>query len=209
MMNSAAHLLLIDNYDSFTYNLVHALEASGRCAVTVKRCDEVPAGAILSHDAAVISPGPGLPSELPNLTQRTAEACASGKPVLGICLGFQAMALDFGARLKNLAQVHHGVSHTVVREENHEMFKDLPEKFTAGRYHSWVVESGTLPSSWSVTCRDEAGEIMAAAHRRLPLWGFQFHPESVLTPEGRWMLENFLNSVIAGREVQPLVQAAG
>lgn len=202
-MNSAVRLLLIDNYDSFTFNLVHALEASGRCSVAVKRCDEVLPGEVVNYDAAVISPGPGLPSELPGLTDRTAEACASGKPVLGICLGFQAVALHFGARLKNLAQVHHGVSHTVATEEDHEMFKGLPAKFTAGRYHSWVVESSTLPPAWSVTCRDEAGEIMAAAHRRLPLWGIQFHPESVLTPEGRVMLGNFLDSIFLLRDSAP------
>jgi len=185
-------ILVVDNYDSFTFNLVHMLEAIADEDVDVFRNDELKLSQLAAYEFIVFSPGPGLPEESENLLTLIAEAIRLKKRVLGVCLGHQALAKATGAQLKNLSEVHHGVSHSLFVEIRDPLFHDLPTQFKVGRYHSWVVDGDCLPDQWRVTCRDEAGEIMGMIHRELPVFGIQFHPESVLCPNGKVILKNFL-----------------
>ncbi|MGB6036757.1 MAG: aminodeoxychorismate/anthranilate synthase component II [Cryomorphaceae bacterium] len=185
-------ILVVDNYDSFTFNLVHMLEAIADEYVDVFRNDDVTTSQLANYEFIVFSPGPGLPEESENLLILIAEAIRLKKKVLGVCLGHQALAKATGGQLKNLSEVHHGVSHSLLVEIKEPLFSDLPTEFKVGRYHSWVVDGDTLPDQWYITCRDEAGEIMGMNHRELPVFGIQFHPESVLSPQGKSILKNFL-----------------
>lgn len=188
-------LLLIDNYDSFTYNLAALLKATPGVALTVRRNDAVSAADLDAASGLVLSPGPGLPAEAGDLMAILAER-AERLPVLGVCLGLQALAERFGARLENLARVYHGVATDVqVVDPACPLFRGVPEVFAAGRYHSWAVSPEGLPPDLAVTAIDGHGRIMALRHRRLPLYAVQFHPESVLTPEGPRLLENFVHLV--------------
>ncbi len=184
--------LVVDNYDSFTFNLVHIVESILDVEIVVRRNDEITPEEISEFDSIIFSPGPGLPNESPALMALIGAALQSGKKVLGVCLGQQALALSTGNKLKNLHQVHHGVAMTMRVDPDSILFKDCGEVVAAGRYHSWTVDEKNLSKEWTVTCRDEEGEIMAMQHVSKPVYGIQFHPESVLTPSGPRILENFL-----------------
>ena len=182
--------LIIDNYDSFTYNLAHLLKELG-AEVTVVHNDRFRLADVEAFDKLVLSPGPGIPREAGQLLE-VIRTYAGRKPMLGICLGEQAIGEAFGAKLTNLAEVYHGVqSDTRVTRPDY-LFDGLPATFPAGRYHSWVVSPAGLPDVLEVTALSPEGHIMALRHRSLDIRGLQFHPESVLTPQGRHILHNFL-----------------
>lgn len=185
-------ILVVDNYDSFTFNLVHMLEAIAGEDVDVFRNDELVGSQLADYEFIVFSPGPGLPEESEDLMLLVTEAIRQKKKVLGVCLGHQALAKSTGGELKNLSEVHHGVSHEITIEIGEPLFKNLPARVDVGRYHSWVVDDKNLPVQWLVSCRDQKGEIMGMNHRDLPIYGIQFHPESVLSPQGKTILKNFL-----------------
>lgn len=184
-------ILVFDNYDSFTYNIVHALKKLGYNDVEVHRNDQIALEAIAIYDKIILSPGPGVPSESGILLDLI-KTYAASKSILGVCLGEQAIAEAFGGKLINLPEVHHGVTSEIQVLENDVLFNNLPEKMTVGRYHSWAVEKESLPDCLKVTAVDESGMIMALAHKQFDVRGVQFHPESVLTPEGEEMLRNWL-----------------
>lgn len=185
-------ILVIDNYDSFTYNLVHYLEDLD-CDVTVKRNDQLTLEEVDNYEKIVLSPGPGIPDEAGLLKPIIAKYAAT-KSILGVCLGQQAIGEVFGGTLSNLAEVYHGVATPVelsVTDEN--LFKGLPKTFDVGRYHSWVVEH-PLPDVLEATSFDDNGQIMSLRHREYDVRGVQYHPESVLTPHGKQMLKNWLEN---------------
>ncbi len=191
-MNLKKNILVIDNYDSFTYNLVHYLEDLG-CEVTVKRNDKLSLDEVAAYDKILLSPGPGIPDEA-GLLKPVIEKYAKDKSILGICLGQQAIAEVFGGKIENLNEVHHGVSSKIVQKKNDEvLYKDIPEELEVGRYHSWVV-SGDLPEDLIVTSVDENGEIMSIKHKHYDVRAVQYHPESILTPEGKRILKNWVES---------------
>jgi len=185
-------LLVLDNYDSFTYNLVQYIQEILGRRIDVFRNDALSLGAVDAYDVIVLSPGPGLPSAagiMPDLIR----TYAARKAILGVCLGHQAIGEAFGAQLRNLSQVYHGIETPVRTTVDDELlFQDLPEAFAAGRYHSWVVERDDLPDCLEVTAEDARGVIMAMRHREYNVRGVQFHPESIMTDHGMKMLENFL-----------------
>lgn len=185
-------LLILDNYDSFTYNIVHAVRELG-VAPDVIRNDCISLDQVTEYDKIIISPGPGIPSEagiLPDLLSMYADQ----KPILGICLGHQAIAERFGSRLHNLDEVYHGIQSeiTITRPDDY-IFAGLPDHIKVGRYHSWVVNSDNLPECLEVTATSPDGEIMALRHRELDVRGLQFHPESILSPDGLTIISNWLN----------------
>lgn len=188
------NIVIIDNYDSFTYNLSHQLKALG-AQVDVVRNDAFQMSRLEPYDKIVLSPGPGIPEEA-GLLNDVIRRYAGRKPILGVCLGHQAIAEVFGGRLENLRTVYHGVQ-TPTHIINHDyLFEHLPETFEAGRYHSWVVSRSGLPDSLDVTAISDDGHIMALRHRTYDVRGIQFHPESILTPEGARILQNWLNHPI-------------
>jgi anthranilate synthase component 2 len=186
-------ILVFDNYDSFTYNLVHLVEYLTAKKVDVFRNDRLPLEKVKEYDKILLSPGPGIPEEAGLLLPLIKEY-ASTKSILGVCLGHQAIGQAFGGTLVNLEEVYHGVSlpchltHAVCP-----LFKDMPQTFDAGRYHSWVVLKDDLPETMQITAEDENGYIMAMQHTTYDVQGVQFHPESVLTPLGSKMMQNWLN----------------
>ena len=185
-------LLVFDNYDSFTYNLVHAFRELG-VNPDVVRNDKINVEEIEKYDKIVISPGPGIPSEagvLPQLLKRWSGL----KPILGVCLGHQAIGENFGARLCNLPEVFHGVATDIkINDTEDYLFQGLPETIKVGRYHSWVIDDIDFPADeLVVTARDDRGLIMAVKHKKHDIRGVQFHPESILSPEGLKILENWL-----------------
>lgn len=185
--------MVLDNYDSFTYNLVHILKELSRGPVDVHRNDEIGLKDIEKYDKIVISPGPGVPDQA-GITKRMIGHFAPSKSILGVCLGCQAIAEVYGANLINLDQVYHGVATgIIVLDESDQIFREIPAGFTAGRYHSWVINENDLPGCIRITARDDEGMIMAITHRTHDVKGVQFHPESVLTKYGRQMLLNWLN----------------
>ena len=184
---------VIDNYDSFTYNLVHYLEDLG-AKVTVFRNDEFDLQELESFLKILLSPGPGIPDEA-GLLKQAVKHFASTKSILGICLGQQAIGEVFGGSLINLEKVYHGVATKVKQEVNdEELFKDIPAEFEVGRYHSWVVSNDGFPEELEITSKDENGQIMSLRHKKLDVKGVQFHPESVLTLHGKTILKNWLES---------------
>ena len=185
-------VLVIDNYDSFTYNLVHYLEDLG-CEVTVKRNDKLTLDEVDSFEKIVLSPGPGIPDEA-GLLKAIIERYAPTKSILGVCLGQQAIGEVFGGSISNLDTVYHGVATDVTLSVKDEvLFKGLETSFPVGRYHSWVVDTN-LPDDLEATSFDENGQIMSLRHKKYDVKGVQFHPESVLTPDGKTMLQNWINS---------------
>ena len=185
-------ILVIDNYDSFTYNLVHYLEDLN-CEVTVYRNDEFDIDEIAIFDKILLSPGPGIPDEA-GLLKAVIAKYASTKSILGVCLGQQAIGEVFGGTLSNLDKVYHGVATMVKTVVNDELlFEGLGNEFEVGRYHSWVVDAN-LPDVLEATSFDENGQVMSLRHKTFDVKGVQFHPESVLTPNGKKILENWLNS---------------
>ena len=186
------NLLILDNYDSFTYNIVHAVRSLG-IEPTVCRNDRITLDEVDAFDKIIISPGPGIPSEagiLPQLLERY----ATSKPILGICLGHQAIGERFGAVLRNLPEVYHGIKSTITITRPDYIFAGLPDKIDVGRYHSWVVDREGLPECLEVTAVSPDGEIMAMRHRSLDVRGVQFHPESILTPQGLTIIENWIKA---------------
>jgi len=184
-------ILMIDNYDSFTYNLVHYLEDLD-CEVTVKRNDQLTLKEVEPFDLIVLSPGPGIPDEA-GLLKEIIKTYAPTKRIFGVCLGQQAIGEVFGGSLINLDQVYHGVATTITVTQDDPIYKGLPKELQVGRYHSWVVDSN-LPEELEATSVDENGQIMSLRHKKYDVTAVQFHPESVLTPEGKQMLKNWLNS---------------
>ncbi len=186
-------ILVLDNYDSFTYNLVQYVHELADHSITVFRNDEISVDAVGKYECIILSPGPGLPKDagiMPELIRTWA-----GKiPILGVCLGHQAIGECFGGSLQNLAKVYHGVSTTIKTTSAFEdLWKDLPSEFEIGRYHSWVINKNALPDTLTCIAIDDQGEIMAVKHQTFPVWGVQFHPESILTPRGKDILKNFLS----------------
>lgn len=184
-------ILVLDNYDSFTYNLVHYIEKCSDHPVEVYRNDQISLEEVNAYDKIVISPGPGLPSEA-GIVLPLLKAYSSSKDILGVCLGHQAVAEAFGGSLINLENVYHGVSTRVRVSKDDKLFVGIPGEFSTGRYHSWAVDSSTLPASLEVTAIDENGVIMAMRHRTFNIRSVQFHPESVLTEYGEQLIENWL-----------------
>ena len=182
--------VIIDNYDSFTYNLGHLLKELG-AEVTVVRNDKFRMEELEQYDKIILSPGPGIPSEA-GLLLDVIRTYAGRKPILGVCLGHQAIGDVFGARLENLKDVFHGVQTEGTQLGNDYIFQGLPRRIQMGRYHSWVVARDSMPDCLEITATADDGEIMALRHRQMDIHGIQFHPESVLTPEGRTIVRNFL-----------------
>ena len=191
-------ILIFDNYDSFTYNLVHLVEKITHEKVDVYRNDKIPLEKIREYDKIILSPGPGIPSEAGLLLPLIKEYAPS-KSILGVCLGHQAIAEAFGGQLTNLSSVFHGVA-TPVKTLNGQqptvnspLFEGLPETFPVGRYHSWIVSKENFPKELEVTAEDENGFIMGFQHKTYDVQGVQFHPESVLTPDGEKIMRNWLS----------------
>lgn len=189
-------ILVFDNYDSFTYNLVHLVGKITGERADVFRNDQLPLENVKEYDKIILSPGPGVPGEAGLLLPLIKEY-ASTKSILGVCLGHQAIGEAFGGRLINLSSVYHGVSTpvSIIQPKDHkenEWFKGLPSTIEVGRYHSWIVSDDHFPEALEVTARDENNFIMALQHKKFDVQGVQFHPESVLTPNGETILRNWL-----------------
>ncbi len=194
-MKEMKKILVIDNYDSFVYNLVHYLEELD-CQVTVKRNDQLHIDDVEEYDKILLSPGPGIPDEA-GLLKPIIEKYASSKSILGVCLGMQAIGEVFGGKLLNLDEVYHGVATRIdLFVDDEYIFKDLNNELQVGRYHSWVVEKN-LPPTLQATSYDEKGEIMSLRHTEFDVRGVQFHPESVLTPEGKKMIQNWVEGPLS------------
>lgn len=197
-------IAVIDNYDSFVYNLVHylreltsefSLDSSvskeNQAQITVFRNDEVTLEELEKFDKILLSPGGGIPSEAGKLLE-IIKHFAPTKDMLGVCLGHQALGEAFGAKLENLSKVYHGVALPINILKEDSLFDGLPTKINVGRYHSWVIQKDSLPEDFEITAVDENGEIMAISHKKYKLKGIQFHPESILTPEGKTIIKNWL-----------------
>jgi anthranilate synthase component II len=185
-------LLLIDNYDSFTFNLVHLIEGCSDVNVRVVKNDNPELFKLAQeHHQIVVSPGPGLPNEAGNLAELIKEIIPS-KKILGVCLGHQAIAEFAGARLYNLPYVYHGVANKLVVENSNSIFKNLPQEFLVARYHSWAIDPNSDLSQLQILASDEQGDIMAFKLEKLPVFGIQFHPESILCEYGKEILINWL-----------------
>lgn len=191
-------IVIIDNYDSFTYNLSHLVKELG-AEVTVLRNDAFQLKELEAFDKIILSPGPGIPSEA-GLLLEVIKTYAGKKPILGVCLGEQAIGEAFGGKLTNLSEVFHGVQ-TPISIKNHQLkmkedyiFNELPDEVPVGRYHSWVVDTDGFPECLEITAVSREGFIMALKHKEYDIHGIQFHPESVLTPDGKTMIANFLNA---------------
>lgn len=185
-------ILIFDNYDSFTYNLVHLVKQLGYKDVDVVRNDKIALVDIAQYDKIILSPGPGIPSEAGLLLPLIKEY-ASTKPILGVCLGHQAIGEAFGANLVNLEDVYHGITTNANIVADDYILEGLDKEIEVGRYHSWIVDSNNLPECFLVTALDNEGQIMAMKHKEYDVHGVQFHPESVLTPQGSIIVKNFLS----------------
>lgn len=185
-------ILVLDNYDSFTYNLVHYIEKYSTTEIHVYRNDEISLSEIDMYQKIVLSPGPGLPKDAGILCDVIKHFSLS-KSILGICLGHQAIAEVFGGELYNLPEVYHGVGHSVNIIKASAISAGIPKKFKAGRYHSWAVKKESLPDCFDVLMEDEDNVIMAIKHKEFDVYGLQFHPESILTEFGEKFIENWLN----------------
>lgn len=183
-------IIIIDNYDSFTYNLSHLIKELG-AEVTVFRNDRFELSDLEPFDKIVLSPGPGIPSEA-GLLLDVIHAYAGKKPILGVCLGHQAIGEAFGGKLENLSEVFHGVATPCNIVTDDPIFSGLERTITIGRYHSWVVSHEKFPDCLEVTAVSDDGQIMALRHKTMNIHGIQFHPESVLTPDGKTMIKNFI-----------------
>lgn len=214
MQNSSSgfvgKILVFDNYDSFTYNLVHLVEKITHQKVDVFRNDEIPLEKVKDYDKIILSPGPGVPEEAGLLLPLIKEYAAT-KSILGVCLGHQAIGQAFGGTLTNLSTVYHGVatkiqvgsresgvgsgtnSRFTIHDSRKKLFEGLPDEIEVGRYHSWVVSDENFPDELEVTARDENNLIMALQHKKYDVQGVQFHPESVLTPDGEKIMRNWLS----------------
>jgi anthranilate synthase component 2 len=193
-------ILVFDNYDSFTYNLVHLVEKIIHQKVEVYRNDEIPLEKVKTYDKIILSPGPGIPEEAGLLLPLIKEYAAT-KSILGVCLGHQAIGQAFGGTLVNLKEVYHGIATPISlvnsgfssKYGSKSLFEDLPYQLEVGRYHSWVVSDINFPEELDITAKDEHGFIMALQHKKYDVQGVQFHPESVLTPDGEKIMRNWLS----------------
>lgn len=183
-------VLIIDNYDSFTFNLYHYVQALN-VKVDVLRNDELDWDIVNSYDKIILSPGPGLPMETTNMME-TIKRYHESKSILGICLGFQGLAEFFGGRLVNQAAVKHGVTTHIKRSEDSFLFQDLPFTLEVGLYHSWKVDETKLGDQWNITATSAEGVVMAIEHKKWAIYGVQFHPESIMTEHGMEIMRNFL-----------------
>jgi anthranilate synthase component 2 len=184
-------IVIIDNYDSFTYNLSHLVKELG-ADVTVYRNDQFELDQLEAFDKIILSPGPGIPCEA-GLLMDVIRTYAGKKPILGVCLGHQAIGEVFGGKLTNLTDVYHGVATEGTQFGIDPIFDGLPKRIVMGRYHSWVVDKAGFPECLEITAESDEGQIMALRHRTYDIHGIQFHPESVLTPEGRTIIKNWMN----------------
>ncbi|MDB4037166.1 aminodeoxychorismate/anthranilate synthase component II [Polaribacter sp.] len=188
-------ILILDNYDSFTYNLVHMVEKITGNFPVVFRNDEISIEAVGNYDVIMLSPGPGIPDEA-GILKDVIKRYAGIKPIFGVCLGLQAITEVFGGTIINLEDVFHGVATEMrITDKDAVIFKDVPETFLAARYHSWAATDEGFPEEIQVTARDEDGLIQAIQHKIFPISAVQFHPESILTDVGEQLLRNFINSV--------------
>ncbi len=183
-------IVIIDNYDSFTYNLSHLVKALG-ADVTVYRNDQFKLSDLQQFDKIILSPGPGIPTEAGLLMDVIAEYKGK-KPILGVCLGHQAIGESFGGTLTNLSDVFHGVQTDIDITVDDYVFAGLNKRIPVGRYHSWVVDAKGFPADLEITAVSEEGQVMALRHKTFDIRGIQFHPESVLTPDGKQMIKNWL-----------------
>ena len=187
-------ILILDNYDSFTYNLVHMVEDITNKMPDVFRNDEISIEEVGEYDLIMLSPGPGIPDEA-GILKDVIRTYADKKPIFGVCLGLQAITEVFGGEIINLDEVFHGVATKMkVTDENATIFKDVSETFLAARYHSWSASDKNFPSDLVVTARDEEGGIQALEHKIFPISAVQFHPESILTEVGEQIVRNFINA---------------
>ena len=186
-------LLLLDNYDSFTYNLVHLIEKVSDIHIDVIRNDKISIDAVLNYDKILLSPGPGLPKDA-GIMPKLIKTYGSSKSILGVCLGLQAIGEAYGATLKNLDTVFHGIATPISIISEDVLFDGCPKTFTVGRYHSWVVNTNNLPNDLQITSVDADGNIMALKHASHDVRGVQFHPESILSECGEMMIRNWLKA---------------
>lgn len=187
-------ILVLDNYDSFTYNLVHYIEANPAYQVDVFRNDEISIEEVDNYHTIILSPGPGLP-ESAGILKDLIKTYASSKKILGVCLGMQAIGEVYGGELENLENVYHGVATQLfVKDLQDNLYKNLPNQFNIGRYHSWVISKNNFPKELRVTAEEENGQIMSIKHTKHNLYGVQYHPESILTDYGKQIINNFLLS---------------
>ena len=186
-------IVIIDNYDSFTYNLSHLVKELG-AEVTVLCNDSFPIEELETYDKILLSPGPGIPKEA-GLLLEVIRTYAGKKPILGVCLGEQAIGEVFGGKLTNLSEVYHGIQSPIRITASNYLFEGLPEEILVGRYHSWVIDRENFPDALEITAVSQEGYIMALRHKDFDVQGIQFHPESVLTPDGKKIISNWLNHV--------------
>jgi anthranilate synthase component 2 len=186
-------VLVFDNYDSFTYNLVHLVEKILHQKVEVYRNDQLPLEKVKAYDKIILSPGPGVPQEAGLLLPLIKEY-ASSKSILGVCLGHQAIGEAFGGKLTNLSKVYHGVATNInIQHPTSKIFKGLGDVIEVGRYHSWIVANEGFPAELEITATDDNGFVMGLQHKKYDIQGVQFHPESVLTPDGETIVRNWIN----------------
>lgn len=186
-------ILVLDNYDSFTWNLVHYVREGGGFQVDVIRNDALAIEDVAAYDGIILSPGPGIPSES-GLLLPIIDAYKEEKRILGVCLGLQAITEVFGGKLLNISKVYHGVATLMhLCEPRHYLFEGLADSFLAGRYHSWIADREAFPECLTIDAVDEEDRIMAISHKKWDVCGVQFHPESILTPDGKTMIRNWLN----------------
>ncbi len=184
-------ILLVDNYDSFTHNLLHYLEKVTDVPVDVLRNDAINLDDVEKYSAIVLSPGPGLPEEA-GILMPLINRFKHTKKIMGVCLGHQAIAMSYGAKMINLSQVAHGVAHTIEIRDHNGIFQGISPQIRVGRYHSWSIQQDDLPKVLNIDAVDADGNVMAFSHETLPLFGVQFHPESILTEFGEEMMRNWV-----------------
>jgi anthranilate synthase component II len=188
-------ILVLDNYDSFTYNLVHYVREAEGYQVEVKRNDELSLEEVEGYDGIILSPGPGLPYEA-GLLLDVIDRYKNSKRILGVCLGLQAITVSFGGKLRNIKKVYHGVATPIhLHDPVHYLFNGVKSTFMAGRYHSWIADRNGFPDCLQVEAYDDEGSIMAVSHKEWDVCGVQFHPESILTPDGKLMIMNWLKKM--------------
>jgi len=185
-------ILILDNYDSFTYNLVQYVEEIQGSAVDVYRNDAIGLAEVAAYDCIIISPGPGIPEES-GITLELIKRYYKEKAIFGVCLGLQAIVESFGGKIYNMDEIYHGISSDMeIVDKSDPLFENIRSPFQAGRYHSWAAEKESFPAELKITAIDSDGSIMALRHNSAQLWAVQFHPESIMTPSGKTMLSNFL-----------------
>jgi anthranilate synthase component II len=185
-------ILMLDNYDSFTYNLVHYIEKITNQKIDVYRNDKISLEEVNAYDKIILSPGPGIPDEA-GIMKQLIKQYGSTKSILGVCLGHQAIGEVYGGKLLNMNKVYHGVATKIHLLQKNKLFEGVPDVFEAGRYHSWIISNENVPDCLEILAEDDEKRIMALKHKEHNVYGVQFHPESVLTPDGMKMITNWIN----------------